>query len=291
MSDNFGWGIVAPMARAGRKALGVLLLGIVALAVAGCMEIETVVRVNPDGSGTITERIVMSNEIVEMMKGMAPEGQSAELFNEQELRDAAPGYGEGVSYVSAENVESEFGSGYEVRYAFADVNRIRVGQDPGDKMPGDETMEGEETADEGDFTTFTMRPGSPAELVIHWPVDEDETGSLTATETASTSETSAEQTTEQQEAAMEMMKMAFQDMRMSLHVEVAGQVVDSNATHLDGNRVTLVDIAFAEFLESEEVMQAMASNDDQSVADMKEMMALIPGLKMEIEPEVSVLFE
>ncbi|MEN8197892.1 MAG: hypothetical protein ABFS30_15490, partial [Pseudomonadota bacterium] len=81
------------------------------------------------------------------------------------------------------------------------------------------------------------------------------------------------------------------DMRMSMHVEVAGQVVDSNATHLNGNRVTLVEIAFADFLDSEEAMTKMASNEGQSVADMKEMMRLIPGLKMEIEPEVSVQFD
>lgn len=289
MNERFGRGAVASMAKARGKTLGILLLGIATLAVAGCMEIETVVRVKPDGSGTITERLVMSNEIVDMMKEMAPDGQPAELYNEQELRDAAPGYGEGVTYVSAKDVETEFGKGYEASYAFADINKIRVGQDPGDKMPGDGPVEGEDDA--GDFTTFTMQPDSPAELVIHWPVDKAESKSVETSETASTDETPVEQSAEEQEAAMEMMKMAFKDMRMSMHVEVAGSVVDSNATHLNGSRVTLVDIAFAEFLNSEEAMTKMVSNSEQSVADMKEMMALIPGLKMEIEPEVTVRFE
>ncbi|MBE9553785.1 MAG: hypothetical protein IMF05_10020 [Proteobacteria bacterium] len=289
MNDRFGWGAIASMARACCKALGFLFLGIATFVVAGCMEIETVVRVNADGSGTITERLVMSNEIVEMMKEMAPEGQPVELFNEQELLDAAPGYGEGVTYVSAKNVEAEFGKGYEASYAFTDINKIRVGQDPGEKMPGAGEMEGE--AEEGDFTTFTMQPGYPAQLVIHWPVDQNEPETVESTEEVSVEENTAEQTSEEQEAAMEMMKMAFKDMRMSMHVEVAGQIVDSNATHLNGNRVTLIEIAFAEFLDSEEAMTAMASNNDQTVADMKEMMRLIPGLKMEIEPEVSVQFE
>ena len=119
MNDCFGWGAVASMAKACGRTLGVLLLGIATLAIAGCMEIETVVRVKPDGSGTITERLVMSNEIVDMMKEMAPEGQPAELYNEQELRDAAPSYGESVTYVSAKDVETEFGKGYEASYAFA----------------------------------------------------------------------------------------------------------------------------------------------------------------------------
>jgi hypothetical protein len=289
MNGRFGWGVTTSMARTCCKALGVLFFGIATLVVAGCMEIETVVRVNADGSGTITERLVMSNEIVELMKEMAPEGQPAELYNEQELRDAASGYGEGVTFVSVKDVETEFGKGHETSYAFTDINKIRVGQDPGEIMPGGGGMEGE--AEEGDFTTFTMQPGYPAQLVIHWPVDQNEPETVETTEEVSVEETAAEESPEQQEAAMEMMKMAFKDMRMSMHVEVAGEVIDSNATHLNGNRVTLIEIAFAEFLDSEEAMTAMASNSDQSVADMKEMMRLIPGLKMEIEPEVSILFE
>lgn len=283
MNDYFGWGAIASMKKARRKAPGFLLLGFAALALAGCMEVETVVRVNPDGSGTITERLMMSNEIVQMISEMAPDGQPAELLNEQELMDAAPGFGEGVTYVSSAEIESEFGRGFEANYAFTDVNRIRVGQKPGEKMPG--------AAKEGGFTTFTMQPGYPAELVIHWPVDENRPGTIETTETLSVENTASEQSPEQREAAMEMMKMAFKDMRVSMHVEVAGQVVDSNATHLDGNRVTLVDIAFAEFLNSEEAMTAMVSNNDQTVAGMLDMMRLIPGLKMEIEPEVTVLFE
>jgi len=293
MNDRSGWSVIDEIAVACQKTLGFLLLGIATLAVAGCMEIETVVKVNPDGSGTITERLVMSNEIVEMMKEMAPEGQPAELYNEQELRDAAPGYGNGVTYVSARNVETEFGKGYEARYAFTDINQIRVGQDPGDKMPGSDSAEGD-VADDADFTTFTIHPGNPAKLVIHWPVNEGKSGAAESMETAETElseETAAGQTPEQQQAAMEMMQHAFKDMRMSMHVEVAGQVVDSNATHLNGSRVTLVEIAFADFLDSEEAMKTMASDEEPTVADMKEMMRLIPGLKMEIEPEVSVLFE
>jgi hypothetical protein len=284
MNDQFGSGAIASMKKARRKAPGFLLLGFAALALAGCMEVETVVRVNPDGSGTITERLMMSNEIVQMISEMAPDGQPAELLNEQELMDAAPGFGEGVTYVSSAEIESEFGRGFEANYAFTDINMIRVGKKPGKNMPGG-------AAKEGGFTTFTMQPGNPAELVIHWPVDENRTGAVETTENLSVDESTATQTPEQQEAVMEMMKMAFKDMRMAIHVDVAGQVVDSNATHLDGNRVTLVDIAFAEFLNSDEAMMAMVTNQDQSVADMKDFMRIFPGLKMEIEPEVSVLFE
>lgn len=293
MHYRFGWRSATTILPRCHKALGILWLGIAALALAGCMEIETLVRVEADGSGTITERMVMSNEIIEMMKEMAPENQPAPLYDEEELRAAAATFGEGVTFLSVESVETDFGQGYVVSYAFTDINRIRVGQNPENKMPGSGDMGAQAEAEDGDFTTFTMEPGSPASLTIHWPVDEGEPENAEAMEAAAEAEEEAEnaQSPEQQQAAMEMMKMAFKDMRMAVHVEVAGQVIESNATHRDGSRITLVDIAFAEFLESEEALKAMASDKQQTVADMKEMMALIPGLKLEIEPEVSVLFE
>jgi hypothetical protein len=128
-------------------------------------------------------------------------------------------------------------------------------------------------------------------LVIHWPVDKESSTETQTAEAPSNDGAAAEPSPEQQEAAMEMMKMAFRDMRMAMHVEVAGQVVGSNATHLDGNRVTLVEIAFADFLENDEALRSFAANESQNVADVKKLMALLPGLRLEIEPEVSVLFQ
>jgi hypothetical protein len=284
MHYHFGWRRASALAK--------FLLGLAALALSGCMDLQTVVRVEADGSGTISDRIVMSNEIIEMMKGMAPEGQEVPLFNEEELQAAAYSYGEGVTFLSAEAIETGTGTGYVAYYAFEDINLIRVGQDPEDKMPGGGGMGASaEAGDEGSFTTFSMEPGYPASLTVHWPVDEGEPETMEETEAATMEESEAAQSPEQQEAAMEMMKTAFKDMRMALYIEIAGQVLETNATHLDGNRITLVDISFSEFLQNEEALKAMASDEEQTVADMKSMMALIPGLKLEIEPEVSILFE
>lgn len=90
---------------------------------------------------------------------------------------------------------------------------------------------------------------------------------------------------------MEMMRMAFRDMRIALHVEVAGHIIETNATHLDGNRVTLVEIDFSQLMENDEVLRALAAKKDQSVAEVRELMRLIPGMRIEIEPQVHVLFE
>ena len=70
--------------------------------------------------------------------------------------------------------------------------------------------------------------------------------------------------------------------------QVAGEILDTNATHRQGSRVTLMEFDFGEILSNAEALQAMAVNKPGSVADMKEIMQLIPGLRMEIEPEVAV---
>ena len=89
---------------------------------------------------------------------------------------------------------------------------------------------------------------------------------------------------------MEMMKMAFRDMRIAMHVEVVGEIVETNAMHVEGARVTMIDINFGELVANEEALQAMAERKPETVADMKELMKIVPGLKMEIEPEVAILF-
>lgn len=90
---------------------------------------------------------------------------------------------------------------------------------------------------------------------------------------------------------MAMMKAAFKDLHMAMHVEVAGDILETNATHLSGSRITLADISFAEFLQNEEALKAIAMSEQQDVTDIKELMALIPGLTLEVEPEVAVVFE
>jgi hypothetical protein len=289
MKAVFGVGEIASCARGCRKALTIVLLCLAPLVVAGCLQMERIVRVNGDGSGVLVERLVLGNEMVEMLREMSaatqPEGEPFSIRDDEELRGKAANFGEGVRFLSAKDLETDFGKGFEARYAFADINKLRVGQDPGESMPGGESAAANDN--ESKFITFTFHPANPAELVIHWPVDE-----AASEAEASSTEASDEATSpEQEQMAMEMMKSAFKDMRMAIHIEVAGDILDTNATHRRGNRVTLMEFDFGEILSSEEALRSMAGNKPGSVADMKELMKLIPGLKMEIEPEVTIRFQ
>ena len=289
MKAVFGVGEIASCARGCRKALTIVLLCLAPLVVAGCLQMERIVRVNGDGSGVLIERLVLGNEMVEMLREMSaatqPEGEPFSIRDDEELRGKAANFGEGVRFLSAKDLETDFGKGFEARYAFADINMLRVGQDPAESMPGGESSVANDN--ESKFITFTFHPANPAELAIHWPVDE----AASKAEAGSTEASDEATSPEQEQMAMEMMKSAFKDMRMAIHIEVAGDILDTNATHQRGNRVTLMEFDFGKILSSEEALRSMAGNKPGSVADMKELMKLIPGLKMEIEPEVTIRFQ
>src|SRR5512137_2629736 len=103
---------------------------------AGCFQVSTVVRVNPDGSGTVVETMHLSKKMIaqmnEMMQGLAGENgakpEPIELFEPDKLQAPAGGMGEGVTYLSGEKSETAPYSGYTATYAFKDINTLRLGQ-------------------------------------------------------------------------------------------------------------------------------------------------------------------
>ena len=80
----------------------------------GCLQVNTNVKVNPDGSGTIEETIMMSNEVINMFKQFASsfsddstKTEDFEMFKEEDAKKRAADYGEGVEYVSGEHVNTD----------------------------------------------------------------------------------------------------------------------------------------------------------------------------------------
>ena len=86
----------------------------------------------PDGSGTIEQTLLMNTAALKgMLGGLGGTQQSSGGINEDELRKAAARLGEGVTYVSSEPLKADDGfEGAKVIYAFTDINKVRVDQDP-----------------------------------------------------------------------------------------------------------------------------------------------------------------
>ncbi len=272
-----------------RGSLRNLALSLLLPLLASCLQVETTVQVRTDGSGTVTERFLLSGEVAEMFAQMAPEGETFDLLDEAQLGEDAAKYGPGVSFLSAESLETDFGKGYIAVYSFSDVNSLRIDQDPGSKVPEPPGATAEPATEPPVHITFSMTGSNPSELTVHWPVEE---GGSAETAAADDSGAAPEgEAAEAAEAEVEMMKQFFKDMRMAMIVEVEGAITETNATHQDGSRVTLLDFNFGEILGDEESMKLMMSTEPQSIADMKAFAEALPGIKMEFEKEVKIAFE
>ena len=251
----------------------VLLSGLV---LGGCIQFETLVTVERGGTGTVTERFVMSGEVVEMLAAMTPEGETFQIMDREQLAADAAKYGQGVTMVSAEPLETTFGQGYEVRYAFEDITQLRLDQDPRGKVPdGGGSPDTDPT-----YVTFEMKADN--EVVVHLPLQEPD---------APEAEPQPEDLGEPSAEELEMIKAMFQDMRMAIHLAVDGSITDTNATHVEGSKVILVDLSFGELVSDPDALAMMMQHEPQNLADMKKLAQTVPGLKMEFEPTVTVRFD
>jgi hypothetical protein len=266
------------------KALKVIVLLVLTLALMGCFESIVLLRVNKDGSGTIEETLVISDKFMELMKsfGNEEEGEEQVPINEQELMDKASGMGEGVRYVSAEPVKTDRGSGYKAVYSFSDINDVRINQNPGENV-SPPPMGGEEEGPVEEWLRFNFSGGRTPTLEIIYPRDFDE-------ETGKKEPAEGEADMDDNPEMMEMMRELYQDMHIAIAVEVDGQIVETNADYVDGSTVTLMDIDFAKILEDEEKFEELMNANPETVEEMKELVKDNPGIKVEIEEAIRIRF-
>jgi hypothetical protein len=82
-------------------------------------------------------------------------------------------------------------------------------------------------------------------------------------------------------------------MRLTVAVDVAGRVVQTNAEHVSGSTITLFDMDFSEMMKSGfEDMEAFdsLSRGGLTMADARERLKQVKGLKIALQPEVRVEF-
>lgn len=263
----------------------------VVLFLIGCIDVEYKMNLKPDGSGTIVETVYMNTAMVQMIQGfMAMGGDSTKqeefsLLDEVELRKEAMELGEGVKYISGEELKDNGREGYRAIYEFEDVNKIKMDQDVSDKAP---SMGGENEETPEDDITFKFTKGSPATLIIYMPDEDDE---IQIEEETKVEAEDTEFMDEVDEEWTEEMKKMMSGFRISIQIEVDGDIVETNATHVDGSTITLMEMSFDELLENPEQFKKLKNLDDASYEESRELLKDIPGIKFETNEKVEVVFE
>jgi len=264
------------------KKLLMALSATLSLMLSSCIEHHVVLSVNKDGSGTITEETTMGGAALGMMGGMlGAEGGGnpmADLVDEDEAKAKAASMGEGVTLDKIEEVDADGRKGGKAIYAFKDINKLKYTYgDALDEMGEGMAEEAGEEAAENEPIVFAFKDGI---LTV-------KNG---AAPEAQLDEEAAEEAPEDEmdEAAMAMAKQMMGDMKMSFKIEIPGGIEESNATHVDGNTITMMEMHMGKLLEDPENFKKLNEDKPGNAADMQEALKGIEGVKVESKEEITI---
>jgi hypothetical protein len=271
------------------RSLGAVAL-CAALALSGCIDTATKLSVKTDGSGTIEKTIVISKTLVDFVENMGAKGDATSIesgmVSESSLKAEAAQMGSDVTFVSAQKITTSKGNGYKALYSFKDVTKVKLNQNPA----GDVTLPsspggaggGAGQAATAELVTFKFTKGTPAVLTIVSPKIQPSTSTAKAAQ-PQTSSADAEQ-------MMQALKPLYADLRIALYVEVQGKISETNATFVEGSTVTLMDMDFGKILADDAVFKKLAASQTQSVKEVQELVKTIPGVKLDMQENITVTF-
>jgi hypothetical protein len=267
--------------------------------ITGCYQAHYLIRVQPDGSGTIEETFVMSKAVLQkagqmtasLMSDYPEQVQSADrnfkwnLFDEDKLKKSAEQMGEGVRYVSGERISREDFEGYKAVYRFSDIRNLVLSQNPGGHVPSSmlAVLNRQENR-EGQFR-FGFEPGNPSKLFIRQVTVAFENG-----EDAEEENPQTPPDPEEREKAMTWQKEIFDPMRVTVQLKVPGQIVQTNAAYHENACITLMDVRFEELSKSPELLNQLIDSPNQNYMDVLEMARQLPGNRMDQNKEIEVEF-
>src|SRR5215470_10360679 len=110
------------------------LLAFAILPLAGCFQSSTLIRVKADGSGTIEQRLLLTEQALDQLKAFTILGggnaDNADPTAEPQARALAAAIGPGVTYVSSMPVADGRLQGRVSTYSFADVTQLQISEQP-----------------------------------------------------------------------------------------------------------------------------------------------------------------
>jgi hypothetical protein len=275
-----------------KKLFASLTIFFVALVIAGCVDVETKIRVNKDGSGTIEETMLMSSEMVEMMKqfmsGFATDSTSSQefnLYNEEDLKNKTSDYGEGVVFLSGKELKQDGRQGYTAIYSFADLNKLKFDQNPDSKMP-EGIEEPDQEPKQKEYITFKFDRNNGSEITINMPPASNENGKADSNMDTENIDADSMNT-----ADLTKLKALLKDFNISLVVETDGEIKETNASYAGKSSVTLFDLNFNLLLDDPEKLKALKKINPGDMIEVKDILKDVPGIKIETNNPVKIKFD
>lgn len=275
-----------------RPVLRLVLAGVVCLSSTGCITALTTIKVGRDGSGTIEQTMsmnaAMADQLAGMMKGLQEadaDGAKAtgefELFSEKEMRESAAKMGDGVEFVSSKPIKTADRVGRVATYRFSDITRLRINQKPASPGPGTE-IAGDAKGEDVSFK-FSRQPAGSSMVTVIFPEPK-----LDEEEKSDAENADVEEAAPPDPAQLEMMKKMFDGLKIAINLDVDGTIVQTNSPYVEGSRVTLLEMDFAELLQNEAALRKVSQ--PKSIEEAKAVLQGIKGFKINLDREVTVEF-
>ena len=285
------------------KRISTFFLIVVASAsLTGCIAFLTELKVKGDGSGTMAQTITMNPEqMKETMESIAkqmgattteskedlkkdsPNASKEEPFKEEDLKGKSADMGPGVTFVSAEKIDTKTAAGVRVTYTFKDINQLAINPKPEAAMGT--AAAGASSHDAVKFR-FSRLPNGNSVLTVHFPPAKPETKEQAATPPLPASpEELAQQTA--------MIRQMFKGLRMGITIDVEGKVVKTNSPYVEGSKITLMDINFDPIFSDDEGFKELSAKLEKTMGDDRKTMEVLKGVKgfkIVTDPEVSIEF-
>lgn len=248
-----------------------LALGLTLLA-SSCLQHETTINLNKDGSGTIVDETIIGAQMLGMMTQFAQPGQPdpvLQMFPEDKSKEKAATLGEGVEFVKMDMINEGGKRGARVHYKFADINKLTLNPASGlDAVDDGEKLE----LKPEDFVKFKYADGKLS--LITPPSDFDK---------MNMDEGAAENP--EMEA---MAKQIMADMRMAMKINIPGGIDNTNASHVDGNTITLMDIQVGKIFDQKDAMKQITETAKTDRKAAEAAFGKLDGIKIETKEDVTV---
>jgi hypothetical protein len=251
-----------------------------ALACSACFESTTVLRVKGDGSGTLQQRTVIKKSALAQLRSFSALGggrATLDPLSEDQARALAASLGEGVTLASTTAVNTDEGEGRESVYAFPDVTKLHVSEQP--PTPGGVSVKTQGLSTDAPDITLGLTHEANGDAVLHILVPPpalfagpDGSGGINPVVIAQ----------------LQAIKGMLAGARLQLAAEADGPLVKTSSPYVDGARVTLLEIDLDKVLADETFLARLqaAKSADEVRAVVKD----APGLKINLDPDITIQF-
>jgi hypothetical protein len=193
---------------------------------AGCLTIDSVIAVHPDGIGSVTYTLFLKSTTIESLEKFNTTRENRnegggwrDFFSEAKWREATATMGEGVTFQSLQRVKKRGWEGVKVVYFFSDISKLTL------KMGFPSVMSLTEPARASEALTFRFAPAAAASanLTIVMPpfrtLGEGTSGSSSETDGAPA----------RNAAVMARFRSVLDGFRASVVVDVNGPIMKTDA--------------------------------------------------------------